>query len=92
MNYHYPLDDAWSKQEVIDVVHFFSLVEQAYEKQVKRDDFLAAYQKFKQVVPAKSEEKTYFREFEQASGYASFPVVKNAKNSDQKIIKMPPVN
>lgn len=54
MNYHYPLDDTWSKQEVIDVVNFFSLVEQAYEKQVKRDDFLAAYQKFKQVVDRKS--------------------------------------
>ncbi|WP_010530403.1 UPF0223 family protein [Lentibacillus jeotgali] len=88
MSYHYPLDDTWSKQEVIDVVNFFSLVEQAYEKQVKRNDFLAAYRKFKQVVPAKSEEKTYFREFEQASGYASFPVVKKARNSDQQTIKM----
>ncbi|HLR62258.1 MAG TPA: UPF0223 family protein [Lentibacillus sp.] len=88
MNYHYPLDDTWSKQEVIDVVNFFSLVEQAYEKQVKRDDFLAAYQKFKQVVPAKNEEKTYFREFEQASGYASFAVVKKARNSEQQTIKM----
>lgn len=88
MNYHYPLDDSWSKQEVIDVVNFFALVEQAYEKQVNREEFLTAYRKFKQVVPAKSEEKTYFREFKQGSGYASFPVVKKARESDQRTIKM----
>ncbi|GGK04198.1 UPF0223 protein [Lentibacillus kapialis] len=88
MNYHYPLDDSWSKQEIIDVVHFFSLVEQAYEKQVDRDKLLAAYRKFKQIVPAKSEEKAYFREFEHASGYAGFPVVKKARNTEQQTVKM----
>ncbi|SFB18211.1 Uncharacterized protein YktA, UPF0223 family [Lentibacillus halodurans] len=88
MNYHYPLDESWSKQEVIDVVNFFAFVEQAYEKQVNREDFLAAYRKFKQVVPAKSEEKTYFREFERASGYAGYPVVKKARESDQHTIQM----
>ncbi|TMN23448.1 UPF0223 family protein [Lentibacillus cibarius] len=88
MNYHYPLDDSWSKQEVIDVVNFFALVEQAYEKQVQREDVLAAYHRFKRIVPSKSEEKTYFREFERASGYACFPVVKKARNSDEKNIRM----
>lgn len=88
MNYHYPMDDTWSKQEVIDVVNFFALIEQAYEKHVNRSDLLAAYNKFKQVVPAKSEEKTYFREFKQASGYASYPVVKKARESDLEKIKM----
>ncbi|GAB4072287.1 UPF0223 family protein [Barrientosiimonas marina] len=88
MDYHYPLDDSWSTQEVIDVVHFFSCVEKAYEQNVNREELLAAYQKFKQVVPGKSEEKTYFREFERASGYASFPVVKEARNSETKTIKM----
>lgn len=88
MNYHYPLDDSWSKQEITDVVNFFALVEQAYEKYVNRDDLLAAYRKFKQVVPAKSEEKTYFREFKHASGYACFPVIKKARESDQQTIKI----
>ncbi|MFD1360202.1 UPF0223 family protein [Lentibacillus salinarum] len=88
MNYHYPLDDAWSKQEVINVVNFFSCVERAYETKVNRDDVLAAYRKFKQVVPGKSEEKTYFREFERASGYASFPVVRKARNSESTSITM----
>ncbi|ALX47344.1 UPF0223 family protein [Lentibacillus amyloliquefaciens] len=88
MNYHYPMDESWSKQEVIDVVNFFALIEQAYEKQVNRRELLAAYRKFKQVVPAKSEEKTYFREFKQASGYAGYPVVKKARESEQQTINM----
>ncbi len=32
MNYAYPMDETWSTQEIIDVVNFFSLIEQAYEK------------------------------------------------------------
>lgn len=88
MSYHYPLDESWSKEEIIDVVNFFSMIEQAYEQQVKREELLAAYRKFKNIVPSKSEEKTYFADFEKASGYASYPVVKKARESEQKTIKL----
>ncbi|MBP1948755.1 UPF0223 family protein [Virgibacillus litoralis] len=84
MSYHYPLDESWSKEEIIEVVNFFTLIEEAYEQQVKREDILAAYRKFKDVVPSKSEEKTYFADFEKASGYASYPVVKKARETEQK--------
>lgn len=88
MNYSYPLDPSWSKQEIIDVVQFFSLVEQAYEKGIARQVLLAAYGKFKQVVPSKSEEKKYFNEFEKDSGYSSYHTVKKARESDAEIIRM----
>lgn len=88
MNYHYPLDETWSKQEMIDVVNFFTIIEKAYEKQVNREELLVAYRRFKEIVPSKSEEKTYFAEFKKASGYASYPVVKKARNSDQHTIKI----
>ncbi|WP_174613117.1 UPF0223 family protein [Virgibacillus ihumii] len=88
MSYHYPFDESWSKQEIIDVVQFFNLIENAYEKQVRRDDVLAAYNRFKSIVPAKSEEKTYFATFEKASGYKCYPVVKQARNTEGKFIKM----
>ncbi len=88
MSYHYPLDESWSKEEIIDVVNFFALVEQAYEQHVKREELLAAYRKFKGIVPSKSDEKTYFADFEKASGYASYPVVKKARESEQKTIKL----
>lgn len=57
MEYHYPLDQTWSKEEVVDVINFFRMVEHAYEKGVRRDDLLLAYTRFKQIVPSKSEEK-----------------------------------
>lgn len=88
MNYHYPFDESWSKQEIIDVVHFFNLIESAYEKRVKREDILIAYRRFKEIVPSKSEEKTYFATFEKSSGYKCYPVVKEARNSEGKFIKI----
>lgn len=88
MSYHYPIDTTWSKQEVIDVVSLFTLVEQAYELSVERDVFIAAYHKFKQIVPSKSEEKQLFAEFQKASGYSSYHVVKEARKTTEKMIKM----
>jgi len=57
----------------------FEGIEQAYEKGIKREDMLEKYRRFKQIVPSKAEEKTLFREFEEVSGYASYPVVKQAR-------------
>ncbi|MBC5635827.1 UPF0223 family protein [Ornithinibacillus sp. BX22] len=88
MNYTYPFDTSWSKEEIIDVVQFFSLIERAYEKGIDRDILLAGYRKFKHIVPAKSEEKRYFQEFEKDSGYSCYQVVKMARDSESGLIKM----
>ena len=87
MDYSYPFSIEWSTDEIIDVVTFFEGIELAYEKGIQRQDLLARYRKFKEVVPSISEEKTYFREFEEESGYASFPVIKEMKtrNGDETI-------
>ncbi|HLR01932.1 MAG TPA: UPF0223 family protein [Virgibacillus sp.] len=83
MNYSYPIEETWTTEEIIDVVQFFELIEKAYEKGAAADDVLEAYNRFKQIVPSKSEEKTYFREFEHQSGYVSYNVVKKAKNANK---------
>lgn len=88
MSYSYPIDETWSKQEIIDVVNFFNLIEQAYEKQVRRDDMITLYRRFKEIVPSKSEEKQLFAAFTKASGYAPYPVVKQARNSEVETIRM----
>ena len=47
-----------------------------------------AYRAFKKVVPSMAEEKTLFNEFEDASGFKSFRIVKRAKESvDGEMIK-----
>ncbi|GGN58378.1 MULTISPECIES: UPF0223 family protein [Oceanobacillus] len=88
MSYSYPIDETWSQQEIVDVVNFFNLIEQAYENQVRRDDIIALYRRFKEIVPSKSEEKQLFATFTKASGYAPYPVVKQARNPEVKNIRM----
>ncbi|MYL32983.1 hypothetical protein GLW08_02310 [Pontibacillus yanchengensis] len=88
--YNYPLDtEHWSTDEIIDVVNFYKLVEQAYEKGVKQYDLMQAYTKFKQVVPSKSEEKKLGSQFEKESGYSLYQIVKEARNTDSnEVIKV----
>ncbi|WP_026905978.1 UPF0223 family protein [Paucisalibacillus globulus] len=88
MNYSYPVDSSWTKEEIIDVIQFFSLIERAYEKGIDRNILLAGYRKFKQVVPSKSEEKKYFAEFERDSGYSGYQTIKKALESEGTILKM----
>lgn len=88
MEYSYPFSTEWSTDEIVDVVKFFEGIEQAYEKGIKRQDLLVRYRRFKEVVPAISEEKKIFKEFEEESGYASFPIIKEMKaGSGDEIIK-----
>ncbi|MBF0780319.1 MULTISPECIES: UPF0223 family protein [unclassified Granulicatella] len=86
-NYEYPLDYTWTRQEMIDVIALWNAVEKAYETGVKKDEFLNAYKRFKEIVPSKSEEKHLAHLFEKCSGYVLYAVWKQA-NSEQKIIKM----
>ncbi|MBM7598732.1 uncharacterized protein YktA (UPF0223 family) [Virgibacillus halotolerans] len=88
MGYHYPIDETWTKEEVVDVVNFFSLVEKGYEKSVNRDELILLYKRFKQIVPSKSEEKKLFSAFESASGYSSYHLIKKARASNENKIKM----
>ena len=78
-NYQYPLEPDWSTADMVAVTTFYSLVEDAYEKGVDRDNFLAAYRAFKQVVPDQMTEKRLGREFEQVSGYSLYHVLKAAR-------------
>lgn len=81
MDYSYPFSTDWSTEEIVDVVEFFEAVEKAYEKGIQRDELMEKYRKFKKVVPSIAEEKSYFREFEEESGYSSYPVVKKMKET-----------
>lgn len=89
MEYSYPLSIDWTTQEMVDVVHFFEVIELAYEKGAKRELVMARYKRFKEIVPSQAEEKTICREFEQASRYVPFRVVKLAKElADGQIVRM----
>ncbi|MEN1967018.1 UPF0223 family protein [Lentibacillus sp. N15] len=87
MNYHYPIDETWTQVEITDIINFFNMIEKAYENSVKTENVLLAYKRFKQIVPSKSEEKQLFAQFQKASGYESYQVVKKAKETNG-LIKM----
>ncbi|WP_040227907.1 UPF0223 family protein [Bhargavaea cecembensis] len=88
MEYSYPLQLDWTTEEIIDAVKFFEAIEKAYEKGIRRDELQAAYRRFKEIEPSKSGEKKIFGEFEEASGYAAWPVIRQLKDApDDRIIK-----
>ena len=82
MEYQYPIDYSWSTDEIVEVIHFFEVIEKAYEKGIDREELLASYRRFKEIVPSKAEEKKLCGEFEEMSGYSSYRTVKIAKEAD----------
>jgi len=89
MDYQYPIDHTWSTEETVQAIQFFQAVEEAYEKGIKRDEFMSAYRQFKMIVPGKAEEKKLCGEFEQASGYSPYQVTKKAKElPDEAVLRV----
>lgn len=89
MDYQYPLDYEWSTNEIVDVIHLYEAVEQAYEKGIARVEFMNAYRRFKEIVPSIAQEKKLGNEFEELSGYSLYRVVQKTKNmQENEKIKM----
>lgn len=82
MSYNYPLHYDWSTEEIIEVMNLYNAVEKAYEKGIKKEEFMEVYGKFKAIVDSKSEEKQLDKEFFEISGYSIYQVVKATKESD----------
>ena len=83
MEYQYPMESDWSTEEIIDAIAFFQAVEKAYEKGIQREDFMAAYRRFKKIVPGKAQERNLCNDFEEISGYSSYRTVQMAKKADE---------
>ncbi|MGM9986664.1 MAG: UPF0223 family protein [Bacillaceae bacterium] len=79
MDYQYPLDYHWSTEEMIDVVRFYEKIEQANEKGIKKEELMASYRRFKEIVPSKAEEKKLDAEFQEISGYSIYRTMQQAK-------------
>ncbi|WP_414044532.1 UPF0223 family protein [Macrococcus equi] len=91
MNYSYPIDPEWSQQEIIDVVNFLALIEDAYESKVNTEDYSTVYRAFKNVAPMKSDENRIYKAFKEISSYDGYRVTlryKQAKENNEKSFKM----
>ncbi|AVK60614.1 hypothetical protein C5Z25_01975 [Lactobacillus sp. CBA3605] len=86
-NYQYPLNEMWTTAEIITVTTFYRQIEAANEATVVTAELLAAYQAFKTVVPAKSEEKQLSREFEAAAGLNIYRTMQAAQATNTRRFK-----
>lgn len=91
MSYSYPIDPDWTQEEIIDVVNFLALVEDAYESKVNTDDYAAVYKAFKKVAPMKSDENKIYKSFKEVSSYDGYLVTQRFKaawEAEEKTFKM----
>jgi uncharacterized protein YktA (UPF0223 family) len=87
--YSYPIDPSWSTNEIVQVIKFYEVIEKAYENGINRKIIMDKYREFKAVVPSIAEEKKIDKEFNEASGYSIYKIIKLAKEgSDDSIIKL----
>jgi len=80
--YTYPIDyDLYTKDEIVKLIEFFSLIEDANERpsKVTREQLVAAYKVYSRTVNSKSLEKEQDKKFEQVSGYSIYKTMKNFK-------------
>ncbi len=83
--YSYPIDyDLFEQGEVVKLIEFLSLIEDANEKKI--DIFLLSHKhkEFQKIVNSKSLEKKIDRDFEKVSGFSIYKTIKKYKNMTSK--------
>ncbi|WP_214846605.1 UPF0223 family protein [Exiguobacterium sp. s193] len=88
MALNYPINSDWSTKEIVTVIDFFNIVEEAYEKGVSRDEFMRTYKAFKKIVNSKSEEKQLDQFYYEETGCSSYRAVQQAIKQKEPILRM----
>lgn len=84
MKYSYPINEAWTTEEIVQVVEWLNQVEKTYESYTTLGVLQEQYGKFKQIVTSIMEEKQIDRQFKQLSGYSTYQVVKKMKEHSKE--------
>ncbi|ACA82915.1 UPF0223 family protein [Leuconostoc citreum] len=87
-NYTLPIDSNWTIDDIVTVSAFVDKVLQVYENGVLKVTLLAQYDKFRQVIPSKSEQKQFDRNFEQQTGFSIYRTIKLAQATTKDRIKV----
>ena len=75
--YTYPIDYIlYSQEEIVELVKFFSLIEDANEGKSNKDTLLKSYKRYINILNNKTTEKQIDKDFEKASGYSIFRTIK----------------
>jgi uncharacterized protein YktA (UPF0223 family) len=78
--YSYPIDyTEFTQEEIIVIIEFFSLIEDANEGRPNVELLLKKYNEFRNILNSVAYEKTMDREFEKVSGYSIYKTMKKIK-------------
>lgn len=78
--YTYPIDyDLFEQDEIIKIIEFLSLIEDANERKVDAHVLSRKHKEFQSIINSKSLEKKIDREFEKVSGYSIYKTIKKYK-------------
>ncbi len=79
--YSYPIDyEDFSAEEVVVLVEFFALIEDANEGKVNKELLLKKYKEYRSILNSVSYEKSMEREFKKVSGYSIYQTIKKIKD------------
>ena len=86
MEFNYPIDyTLYNTYEITVIIKFLDLIEECYLSGIELMQFKSTYKEFKNVVRAKSEENSLYREFKEITGYDGYQAVKEMKSEKPKI-------
>ena len=78
--YSYPIDyDLFTQTEIVTLVEFFSLIEDANEGNVNVEKLFSLYNEYRNIINSASLEKQMDKDFEKVSGYSIYQTLKNLK-------------
>ncbi len=78
--YSYPIDyDLYTPEEVVKLVEFYALIEDANEGKVNKELLIKNYREFRKILNSISMEKQIDKEFEKISGYSIYKTIQKYK-------------
>ena len=78
--YSYPIDyDLYNPEEVVVLVEFYALIEDANEGKANKEKLIKKYNEFRKIINSISTEKQIDKEFEKLSGYSIFKTIRKFK-------------
>ncbi|MGX7051940.1 UPF0223 family protein [Leuconostoc palmae] len=86
-NYTLPIDGNWSVEDIVTVSTLVDSVLKVYENGVKKEILMNNYRNFLAVIPSKSEQKQFDKDFEKQTGYSIYRTMKFASQTVKDKVK-----
>lgn len=78
--YSYPIDyNLYTQEEIVIIIEFFSLIEDANKKKVNKELLISKHNEYRKILNSISLEKQMDRDFEKSSGYSIHKTINKYK-------------